>query len=150
MLPALEYAKGAGVRHIVFLSLQGAERNRFVPHATIEQWLREQDMTTYTFVRAFFFMQNLSTTHAADIRDRSEIVVPLGRVPPRSSMSQTSPRSPARRSSPGRAIFGWHMPGIRAALCRSSRAPAGEGVRGVERGLDDLFAPAEPLAGGLR
>jgi nucleoside-diphosphate-sugar epimerase len=29
-------------------------------------------------VRASFFMQNLSTTHARDIRDRHEIVVPAG------------------------------------------------------------------------
>lgn len=33
----------------------------------------------WTFVRASFFHQNLSTTHAADIRDLDAIMVPAGR-----------------------------------------------------------------------
>jgi uncharacterized protein YbjT (DUF2867 family) len=33
---------------------------------------------SWTFVRASFFHQNLSTTHAADIRDRDQIIVPAG------------------------------------------------------------------------
>ena len=78
IIPALEAAKSAGIRHVVFLSLQGAERNRVVPHARIEAWLRRSGLA-WTFIRPSFFMQNLSTTHAAAIRDLSEIVVPAGR-----------------------------------------------------------------------
>lgn len=77
LLPAVAAAREAGVRRVVFLSLQGAERNRIVPHATVESWLRGSGMD-WTFVRASFFHQNLSTTHAADIRDRDEILVPAG------------------------------------------------------------------------
>lgn len=77
MLPSLEAAKAAGVQHVVLLSLQGAEGNRFVPHAALEGWLRESGLG-WTFVRASFFMQNLTTTHLSDIRDRDEIVVPAG------------------------------------------------------------------------
>ncbi len=77
MLPSLEAAKAAGVQHVVLLSLQGAEGNRFVPHAAIEAWLRASRLG-WTFVRASFFMQNLTTTHLTDIRDRDEIVVPAG------------------------------------------------------------------------
>ena len=77
MLPSLEAAKAAGVRHMVLLSLQGAERNKLVPHAAIETWLRGSGLT-WTFVRASFFMQNLTSTHLSDIRDRDEIVVPAG------------------------------------------------------------------------
>lgn len=77
LLPAVAAARDAGVRHVVFLSLQGAEKNRVVPHAAVEAWLRASGMT-WTFVRASFFVQNLSTTHAADIRDRDEILVPAG------------------------------------------------------------------------
>jgi uncharacterized protein YbjT (DUF2867 family) len=40
MLPSLRAARAAGVRHVVLLSLQGAERNKVVPHATLEAWLR--------------------------------------------------------------------------------------------------------------
>jgi uncharacterized protein YbjT (DUF2867 family) len=78
LLPALAAAQEAGVRHVVFLSLQGADKNRVVPHAAVESWLRSSGLA-WTFVRASFFAQNLSTTHAADIRDRDEILVPAGR-----------------------------------------------------------------------
>ncbi|HYN73473.1 MAG TPA: NmrA family NAD(P)-binding protein [Nakamurella sp.] len=77
MLPSLEFARGAGVRQVVFLSLQGAEHNKVVPHAAVEDWLRRSGLD-WTFVRASFFMQNLTTTHLTDIRDRDEIVVPAG------------------------------------------------------------------------
>lgn len=78
MLPSLEVARAGGIRQVVFLSLQGAEHNKVVPHASIEAWLRSSGLS-WTFVRASFFMQNLSTTHVADIRDHDEIVVPAGR-----------------------------------------------------------------------
>ncbi|QIM15948.1 NmrA family NAD(P)-binding protein [Leucobacter insecticola] len=78
MIPALEYATSAGTRQIVFLSLQGAEKNRVVPHAAIEAWLRGAGID-WTFVRASFFHQNLSTTHVSDVRDRDAITVPAGR-----------------------------------------------------------------------
>lgn len=78
MLPALEAARAAGVAQVVLLSLQGAEHNRVVPHATLEAWLRESGLD-WTFVRPSFFMQNLTTTHLSDIRDRGELVVPAGR-----------------------------------------------------------------------
>ncbi|MDT0166426.1 NmrA family NAD(P)-binding protein [Actinotalea sp. AC32] len=77
LLPAVAAARDHGVRHVVFLSLQGAERLRVVPHATVEAWLSSSGMT-WTFVRASFFHQNLLTTHLADIRDRREIPVPAG------------------------------------------------------------------------
>lgn len=77
MLPSLQAAKAAGVRHVVLLSLQGAEHNKFVPHAALEAWLRTSGLT-WTFVRASFFMQNLTGTHLSDRRDRDEIVVPAG------------------------------------------------------------------------
>lgn len=77
MIPSLEAARRAGVQHVVLLSLQGAEHNTVVPHAKIEAWLRSSGLT-WTFVRPSFFMENLSTTHASDIRDRDSIVVPAG------------------------------------------------------------------------
>ncbi len=76
--PALQAAHGRGVRHVVFLSIQGADKNRLVPHRKIEDALRASALD-WTFVRAAYFMQNLSTTHAADIRERDEILIPAGR-----------------------------------------------------------------------
>jgi uncharacterized protein YbjT (DUF2867 family) len=77
MLPSLEAAKAAGVEHVVLLSLQGAEHNTVVPHHALEVWLRESGLS-WTFVRAAFFMQNLTTTHLTDVRDRGMIMVPAG------------------------------------------------------------------------
>lgn len=77
MVPSLEHARAVGVEHMVLLSVQGAERNPVVPHAALERWLRRSGLS-WTFVRASFFMQNLTTVHVADIRDRSEIVLPAG------------------------------------------------------------------------
>jgi uncharacterized protein YbjT (DUF2867 family) len=78
MIPAVDAAQDAGVQHVVLLSLQGADHNKFVPHAKIEAWLRGSRMT-WTFVRPSFFMENLSITHASDIRDRDCLMVPAGK-----------------------------------------------------------------------
>lgn len=77
VIPALDAAERGGVRHVVLLSLLGADKNRLVPHRAIEDHLRASGMT-WTFLRAGFFMQNLTTTHRGDIRDHSEIIVPAG------------------------------------------------------------------------
>ena len=75
--PAIKAAIKAGVKQIVFLSLQGVEKNSIVPHHKIEQLITESGIH-YTFLRASFFMQNLSTTQAAEIKDYSEIALPVG------------------------------------------------------------------------
>lgn len=77
MFPALEAARKAGVKHIVFLSLIGIEENKVVPHYKVEQWLVNSGLR-YTFMRCSFFMQNLNTTHRLEIRDRNEIFLPVG------------------------------------------------------------------------
>ncbi len=76
--PAIDMAREAGVEHIVFLSLQGVEKNPFVPHHKVENYLQKSGVV-YTFLRPSFFMQNLSTTHCDDIRLENQIFVPAGR-----------------------------------------------------------------------
>ena len=76
MLPAMQAAKQAGVQHAVFLSIIGIENAKFVPHYKVETYLRELNFNT-TFLRCSFFMQNLSTTHRAEIKERNEIFVPV-------------------------------------------------------------------------
>ncbi len=76
-LPFVQAMHRAGVSHVVFLSLQGAESNRITPHHKIEKLIWRAGLG-YTMLRPSFFMQNLSTTHRAEIRDRSEIFVPAG------------------------------------------------------------------------
>jgi len=76
VVPPLSAAIGAGVEHVVFLSVIGADRARFVPHARIESWLGDTGVAT-TFLRASFFMQNLTTVHGEEIR-RGRLSVPAG------------------------------------------------------------------------
>ncbi|MGE5376503.1 MAG: SDR family oxidoreductase [Bacteroidota bacterium] len=77
MLPAIRAAKRAGVKQVVFLSVIGIENMTFIPHSKVESSLKENIFET-TFLRCSFFMQNLSTTHRLEIKERSEIFVPVG------------------------------------------------------------------------
>lgn len=76
--PVIDYAATHGIVQIVFLSLAGAEKNRFVPHHKVEKLL-VNGSTPYTLLRAGFFMQNLSTTHRADIIEHDDVFVPAGK-----------------------------------------------------------------------
>ncbi|KIL40288.1 hypothetical protein SD70_14425 [Gordoniibacillus kamchatkensis] len=80
MMPFIQRAKERGVRHIVFLSLLGIERNPLPPHYRIEKYVKNSGVP-YTFLRPSFFMQNLNTAHCADIRERSDIFIPAGKAP---------------------------------------------------------------------
>lgn len=77
MRPFVEAMEQAGVQQVVFMSVQGAGTNPFVPHHGIEKLLKKSRLG-WTLLRPSFFMQNLSTTHVADVRERDEIFVPAG------------------------------------------------------------------------
>lgn len=77
MFPVIDAAREAGVERVTFLSLIGIENNRRVPHYKVELYLRDSGMD-WTFLRSSFFMQNLNTTHRAEIKERDEIFVPVG------------------------------------------------------------------------
>ncbi len=77
MEPFLRYLEARGIDQVVFLSVQGAEANKLVPHHKVERILIELDLP-WTMVRPSFFMQNLSTTHLPEIRDENRIFVPAG------------------------------------------------------------------------
>ncbi len=79
MVPSIDAAKRAGVTHVVFLSLIGIENAKYVPHYKVENYLKQINMQT-TFLRCSFFMQNLNTTHRREIKERSEIFVPVGKA----------------------------------------------------------------------
>ena len=78
MHPFIDAMKAASIEQIAFLSVQGAGSNPFVPHHGIEQYVKRSGLA-WTFLRPSFFMQNLSTTHRADICERDEVFVPAGR-----------------------------------------------------------------------
>ncbi|QPV61243.1 SDR family oxidoreductase [Halosimplex litoreum] len=75
-----EFAAAAdrvGVERVAYLSTLGAERNPLIPHHRIEKRITETDLE-YTFLRASFFVQNLSEVHGRDVVERDEIFVPAG------------------------------------------------------------------------
>jgi len=78
-IPFIQNCKEAGVEQIVFLSLLGAEKNPFPPHHKIEKAILASGIP-YTFIRPSFFMQNLSTTHAKDIKEGNDLFIPSGKA----------------------------------------------------------------------
>lgn len=77
--PVVEYAAKVGLQQIAFLSLIGVEERSYVPHYKIEKLL-EASTVPYTFLRCGFFMQNLDTTHRADIVEYDDIFIPAGKA----------------------------------------------------------------------
>jgi len=76
--PFIDRAKMRGIKHIVFLSIIGADKNPFVPHNKIEKHLKTSGIA-YTFLRASFFMQNLSTFYKDIIKYQNDIFIPAGK-----------------------------------------------------------------------
>jgi uncharacterized protein YbjT (DUF2867 family) len=77
----LDVVAATGPRHVVFLSVQGADRNPLVPHHAVEQHLLGGGLP-WTFLRPGFFAQNLADAYRIDIRDDDRLFVPAeeGRV----------------------------------------------------------------------
>ncbi|WP_156176320.1 NmrA family NAD(P)-binding protein [Hymenobacter terrenus] len=67
------------MRHIVFMSVQGAENNHFIPHHKTEQLLMASGVP-YTLLRPAYFMQNLTTTLRTDVVERHRIFLPAGKA----------------------------------------------------------------------
>ncbi len=78
--PLTEACKNFGVKHIIFLSVQGAEKVSFIPHAKIEKLIVESGIA-YTFIRPSYFMQNLTTTLKDDIIQQNRIFLPADKTP---------------------------------------------------------------------
>ena len=70
-------ARKHGVGHIVFLSVQGAQNNRFIPHHKIEQRLISSGVPC-TMLRPAYFMQNFTSTLHDELVRRHRIFLPAG------------------------------------------------------------------------
>jgi len=77
--PFVDYARTRGVDHVLFLSVAGAGKNRFVPHRKVEDHLRAHG-DHYTNLRPGFFAQNLQSAYLQDIVEDDRIYVPAGRA----------------------------------------------------------------------
>ncbi len=78
--PLIAAAQKHRVGHIVFLSVQGAERSPLIPHHKIEKRLRNCGIP-YTFLRPAYFMQNFTTTLHRDLVEKHRIFLPAGDAP---------------------------------------------------------------------
>lgn len=67
----------AGVGHVVFVSVAGADTNRIVPHHRVETHLQASAID-HTILRPGFFAQNLGDAYRADIRDNDRLYLPAG------------------------------------------------------------------------
>ncbi|TNE44711.1 MAG: SDR family NAD(P)-dependent oxidoreductase [Deltaproteobacteria bacterium] len=77
--PFLDVAAQTGIKHVVFVSVSGAENNSMVPHHGIEQHLLHGTLP-YTLLRPGFFAQNLEGAYRSDIRDDDRIYLPTGKA----------------------------------------------------------------------
>jgi uncharacterized protein YbjT (DUF2867 family) len=71
--------KKNNIHDIVFLSVQGAEKSKVIPHNKMERLIQEYGLN-YIFLRPSYFMQNLTTTLLADIKSKREIILPAGKA----------------------------------------------------------------------
>ena len=77
IFPFLAKAEKHGIKHIVFVSIVGAERNRIFANHRTENHFKKLSIPS-TILRPSLYMQNLSTLHRLDIRDHDKINVPAG------------------------------------------------------------------------
>ena len=77
--PLVETALHCGVKHIVFLSVQGVEKSTIIPHHKIEKLIVESKIP-YTFLRPAYFMQNFTTTLKNDLVVNKRIFLPAGKA----------------------------------------------------------------------
>ncbi len=77
--PLVHAAKHNGVKHIIFLSVQGVEKSSIIPHHKIEKQIVASGIP-YTFLRPAYFMQNFTTTLHNDMVNKKRIFLPAGKA----------------------------------------------------------------------
>lgn len=75
--PLIQSIADSGIQEIVFLSVQGAEKSKIIPHNKIEKLISDAGIP-YVFLRPSYFMQNLTTTLLIDIQQKRKITLPAG------------------------------------------------------------------------
>lgn len=77
--PLISKIKENGINEIVFLSVQGAEKSKVIPHNKIEGLIKKYGIE-YVFLRPSYFMQNLTTTLYNDIKNKRKIILPSAKA----------------------------------------------------------------------
>ena len=77
IFPFLAKAEKMGVKHIVFISIIGAERNRIIANHRTENHIKKMNVPS-TILRSSLYMQNFITLHRHDIQAHDRINIPAG------------------------------------------------------------------------
>ena len=77
IIPFLNAVEKSSVKHLVFVSIVGAERNRVFANHRIETHLKKMNIL-HTIVRPSLYMQNLITLHFQEIKNHDHIYIPAG------------------------------------------------------------------------
>ena len=77
--PIIDTCLEIGVKHIVFLSVQGVEKSNIIPHHKIEKLIVKSKIS-HTFLRPAYFMQNFTTTLHAELVTNRRIYLPAGKA----------------------------------------------------------------------
>ncbi|HLO89563.1 MAG TPA: NmrA family NAD(P)-binding protein [Lentimicrobium sp.] len=75
--PLIDIARECNVKEVMFLSVQGAEKSKVIPHNKIERLILDSGLD-YIFIRPSYFMQNLTTTLLKDLKEKHKIILPAG------------------------------------------------------------------------
>lgn len=74
----LDEAQRAGLGHVVFSSVAGADTSRIVPHHRVETHLARSTLS-WTILRPGFFAQNIADAYRTEIVEQDRILLPAGR-----------------------------------------------------------------------
>ena len=77
--PLIDVAKKMGIKHIIFLSVQGVTDSPGIPHHKIEKYIVDSKIP-YTFLRPAYFMQNFLTTLKSELMLKKRIFLPAGKT----------------------------------------------------------------------
>ena len=79
LAPFVDAARAAGVQHLVFVSVVGANVQWWLPHYTVEQRLR-QGPGDWTILQPGFFAQNFGDAYRTEIVQNDRVYLPAGRA----------------------------------------------------------------------
>ena len=77
--PLIDEAGRSNIKLIIFLSVQGVENSKIIPHHKIEKLITNSKIE-FTFLRPAYFMQNFTTTLLADLVKKHRIYLPAGQA----------------------------------------------------------------------
>jgi len=77
--PLIKEVINSKIKQIVFLSVQGVENSKIIPHHKIEKLIVNSKIP-FTFLRPAYFMQNFTTTLRNDLVNKQRIYLPAGKA----------------------------------------------------------------------